>query len=839
MLSLRLLGGMTCEGSPAAVQISQQRKSIALLAVIAMAPNGGITREKLLGYFWPDAPEEKGKNALRQRLFSLRREIGVSDLILGTQELRLNPERIVVDVWAFRDACSRGDADEVARLYTGPFLDGAYFSELPELERWIEEVRSTLQQEARTAMRLAATRATEAADHARAATYWQLASVLDPASAEVLIELLRAQVRAGDTPAAVQRFRQYRALMQSEYDLPPDPRVVALVTSWQTVARENPLTASSIDAAEPVRPTEVADWSNTTLNPTPTPTRNWLRWLMFPAAALGALFFAQRGTPAAGDDDDTIRILVAAYDGDTLVAGSSSLAGVLQREVVRSLARESTAKILDARFVLSASQQQSGLAAAARELGARFVIKGTVELTSDTVVVKHEIMDGRSGALVAVLPSVRRARSERDSLVRDAANRLAGALAVLQDPLYTNSTGPQADPPRVDAYREYMTGIGLASLNDFPGATRYFLQAYSLDSTFAPAALWALEGNPPDEVRTRLTAALTARRRDLTPIDRARLDFRTAYDARHLGEAFVAAREMARLAPTSNHALHTLAFMALESRHFEEAADIMRTVNPEQVRSLHWASFFELGSTVLELSGDLSGALQFAQASTRLLPNPLTCSNVLQLHVAAGQVRRALQGVNRCVLLASRDTIRARLDVHHNLARALAVHGYQAEADSLSRQSVRIAEASASTQKLSRARLAEIYALGGQHSASVQLYAQQLDADPNALVPAQAALAAIAALYAGDSTRYRQFADIVYQSPRPRPRHLYTAHIAIAAGKPDSALAALARFERAGGLVVRQLHGEPRFRSLRHRPEWLALFSPISESTQTDRPPAP
>src|SRR5688572_13450594 len=139
MIHLRVLGGLSLANGLDARGAAGQRKSLVLLAVIACAPNGGITREKLLGYFWPENDEEQGKNALRQRLLSLRRDLGVEDLFIGTATLRLNPAVVNVDLWDMERAASSDDLERVAALYTGPFLDGVYLRGAPELSRWIEE----------------------------------------------------------------------------------------------------------------------------------------------------------------------------------------------------------------------------------------------------------------------------------------------------------------------------------------------------------------------------------------------------------------------------------------------------------------------------------------------------------------------------------------------------------------------------------------------------------------------------------------------------------------------------------------------------------------------------
>ena len=66
-----------------------QRKSLVLLAVIACAPNGGITREKLLGYFWPEEDRERARHFLSDALFRLRKSLGRDVLVLAGDDIRI------------------------------------------------------------------------------------------------------------------------------------------------------------------------------------------------------------------------------------------------------------------------------------------------------------------------------------------------------------------------------------------------------------------------------------------------------------------------------------------------------------------------------------------------------------------------------------------------------------------------------------------------------------------------------------------------------------------------------------------------------------------------------
>src|SRR5919197_3825732 len=63
MLRLRVLGNPSVEGSTGPVGgAAAQRKSLALLALLAPAGERGVSRDKLLAYLWPECEPEKASH---------------------------------------------------------------------------------------------------------------------------------------------------------------------------------------------------------------------------------------------------------------------------------------------------------------------------------------------------------------------------------------------------------------------------------------------------------------------------------------------------------------------------------------------------------------------------------------------------------------------------------------------------------------------------------------------------------------------------------------------------------------------------------------------------------
>ena len=165
MYRLETLGSLALTDGPAAA-VTTQRRRLALLALLAVAGERGLTRDKLVAYLWPDSPSDNARHALEQLLYELRRQLG-EPVFLGPDPLRLNPEIITSDVAQFGQAVASGAPAEAVELYRGPFLDGFYLSDAAEFERWAEEERSQLAGKYAWALEGLADAARDRSDYAR------------------------------------------------------------------------------------------------------------------------------------------------------------------------------------------------------------------------------------------------------------------------------------------------------------------------------------------------------------------------------------------------------------------------------------------------------------------------------------------------------------------------------------------------------------------------------------------------------------------------------------------------------------------------------------------------
>src|SRR5919112_1608821 len=121
MLRLRTLGTASIERDDVPIGgAATQRRRIALLALLAVAADLGVTRDKLVAYLWPER-DERARHLLNQTIYALRRELAGDELFLGTDPVRLNPQAITSDIGELSAAIAAGEHEKAAELYTGPF----------------------------------------------------------------------------------------------------------------------------------------------------------------------------------------------------------------------------------------------------------------------------------------------------------------------------------------------------------------------------------------------------------------------------------------------------------------------------------------------------------------------------------------------------------------------------------------------------------------------------------------------------------------------------------------------------------------------------------------------
>jgi len=214
------IGGITATGA------TTGRHRLALLALLAVARDRGMSRDKVQAYLWPESDTERARHGLNQMVYFQRRHLDTENLFLGKKTLRLNRAVISTDVGDFEDALDAGDYEAAVGFYKGSFLDGFFMREAPGFERWVDEQRRRLAERCAQAFGLLAA---AAATQQEAVEWWRRAAELNPYHTDTVLRLAHAWVAIGDRAAAVRCAEQHANLLRTELGLPPDPKVVRMI----------------------------------------------------------------------------------------------------------------------------------------------------------------------------------------------------------------------------------------------------------------------------------------------------------------------------------------------------------------------------------------------------------------------------------------------------------------------------------------------------------------------------------------------------------------------------------------------------------------------------------
>jgi DNA-binding SARP family transcriptional activator len=510
---------VTADQRPLSGAAGQPRR-LAVLALLAVAGDRGVSRGDFLSLLWPDNDEERGRHALNQALHALRRDLGSDDLFLGQKDIRLNPDLITSDYAEFQGALRNDSPERAVECYGGPFLQGFTVSGADTFERWTEERRDALRHEYAEALEAAAQRALGRQDQRGATGYLKKRAALDPMNARVAVKLMEALAAQGDVAAALQHARVYETLVQQELELPPDPEVTGFAERLRTRAQTPTAPPRIVTASrEPVpalsspRPPDavVPDFRATTgwANPLrarlpdlrsvihPRPGTGWHRWavpgaiaLLAVAAvslALGVARHSRPPAPVAGGGPVVAIGRIVDYSKGEASGLGQPLADMLATNLGRASGFRvvSSARMLELIRQLAASGDTVGVVtSAAREAGARELVDGSVytlapgrfrldlqrvDLTSGAVIRAYKVEGSDLFALVD---------SGTAELVRDLGGRVPeGSLAEA-------STGSLA------AYQAYEEGLRRFYGGDNESAERLFRQALEADPEFAQAAYY-------------------------------------------------------------------------------------------------------------------------------------------------------------------------------------------------------------------------------------------------------------------------------------------------------------------------------------------------------------
>ena len=820
-LQLKVLGGvaLTRDGRPV-VGGASQRRSLALLAVLAAHEERGVSREKLAALLWPESDQEDARNSLKQVVYILRHELG-PETVLGSRELQLDLGVVSCDRVVFERLLARGELEPAIEVYTGPFLDGFHLAgDSEEFERWADDERDRLARRYWDTLEALAAEATSRGDHAGALRWWRRLAAIDPFDGRRARGIVASLFALGDLPSALRHAETYRALLAGELGLAPDGELERLIAGIRAAPRI-PI------AADPASvPPEPPAPSLTPLPTAPVAPRSRRRpgWIGLAATLVvivtGTAIWRSisHRTPPPMDPRRVALIAAVPAGGTAATASRSQL-------VVETIARRLTAAEVATPVVLSLASGADARDAAVRA-GAGVVVTvagfgdrgDVIDATLTDVRSGEQLWGTRSGPLASG------SAGATDSL----AERIATVVATRLDPKLAHWIAHASGPTSLESYQEFRRGLDLYTDMQHGAAASHFLAA-ARDTGFTMAtvlAAWAsyYAGQP----GTADSLARSLQPRLLPPLDRAMVDHQLMVFKGDLAGEYSAAVAIAAAAPQSEWG-YFLAESAVRVGRAREAILVLEQAGPDLGWLGSYPVYWMLLGRALHFAGEHERELSAMEEARRRFPtNRIIAQVLLKALAALGRVAEVEAEVNRAFTMKQKGNWTDNQPMDQAIAE-LSAHGYPDAAKRLAERTVDwIGQQPPDEQRALASPLLDFLLAAGQPREALRLAARLVAQGPEDL-EVDTFLARVSAEQGDRVTARRIDAELARVSDPGHQSDVLMSRAAIAAslGEREAAVSLIQDACRAGYGWRSVLHQLPEFAPLRGYPPFDALARPV------------
>ncbi len=612
-------------GDGAARGAAAQRRRLAVLAVLAVAGERGVSRDRLLALFWPETDEESARGALKQAVYALRRDLGFEDVIVGVTDLRLNPAVISVDLWEFERAVTEGRGADAVAVYGGPFLDGVHVSESVEFDQWASRERGRLAGAFQSVLEAQGRAASQAGDPVGAARYWRQLAALRPLDARIVLDAARAMAAVGDRAGALDLLRTHEDITRTELGIDVDSAVAGAMVELRKARNSGPTEAMPVGALDPSMPEAASDSAPTAGRAS---TRSRLGRSVIIGGSLAAVVLAPLlvGSFAGhrrARKSIRVAVLPFLYRGDTAYAYlGPGMVSVLSS----TLDGAGPMRTVDARIVFAASagpREVESAERSAQRMGADVTIAGEIVEAGGRLRLSATMTDHRSGRSQDA--SAEGAPRDFLVLVDRVAADLAADLGVGADAQLVHTAA--ATTTSYTALRAYLQGESAMRVGRYSEAVSHFRRAVEEDSLFAIA--WY------------------------------RLSIAGDWAADRQEDALAHTERLAARLPAREAAL-LRAYVAWASGNAADALDLARTVVDHYPNDV--SAWYLLGEVIFHSGADFGVPLREARAPFEHVLSLDSSNADAMVHlarIAAREGRRAeaVRLTDRAISLASPDLV--------------------------------------------------------------------------------------------------------------------------------------------------------------------------------------
>jgi len=367
-----------------------------------------------------------------------------------------------------------------------------------------------------------------------------------------------------------------------------DPAVRAFATVVMQCLEKQP-SARPASAAAVLTAMDDVTRSGSTVAPTHSRSRVVAVAVVVVALVAGGATYLGTRAPAAAPTLAPKRVVIASFENKSGDASLDPLGAMAADWIARGLVGTGivdvggTSADLASRGVASrAAPGESPLQTLARDANAGIVISGAYYRQGDSVLFQADFTDANAKSLVQTVGPISALATAPLLGVERLRQRVIAGLAPMVDSMLTSQASLIAQPPTIEAYREFLQGEALYYTNE-QEAAQHFLRAAAQDTTYVLPLLRALIvlNNNGDFVRTdSIKRVLGLRRGQLTPFEQAYFDY-ASNDCTTDAECLRATGTMTRLTPNSQFTAYLHAIVLRWANQPGATDSILRQLDPK------------------------------------------------------------------------------------------------------------------------------------------------------------------------------------------------------------------------------------------------------------------
>jgi tetratricopeptide (TPR) repeat protein len=560
------------------------------------------------------------------------------------------------------------------------------------------------------------------------------------------------------------------------------------------------------------------------------------RKLLVPALAVVAVIAAAIiFWPKKASNLDPKLVAVAVFENKTGDAKLDYIGSMAAERIMQGLEQVglfSVAPKPSADALADGSKGKDSISALAGLTKAGKIVHGDYYLQGEMIQFHARVEDVAAKKNILKLEPVSGPVSDPAAALEPLRLKLMGGLAGIFDPVLRDWLSLMKEPPKYEAYREYIEGYEAFARSDFTRAVEHFLQAAERDPSLKVALIYACVAltNQGQYARAETLAQEVAKSRaDLSTGERFFLDMVQAWYRGDSEAALRSARQVVAYHRTWDW-VYQNANEAVFNNYPQEAVDLLRELNPFAEGFKNWSgNYWSVLTSAYHLMGNHEQELKEARRGHKQFPEDVEVLAYQAWPLGALGRTKELQKLFEESAALRPASGYSPGDIMMIAGRELRAHGYKEDAVRVMSQALQWFERRPDHEKASAenrtARAWTLYALG-RWAESIKLF-EGLHSDAPDSIEYFGALGVLA-VRSGNREEALKISQHLEEGPWPYPfgkPTYWRARIAALFGDKEGALDLIRRAIKEGR-SYEYFHACADFESLADYPPFIQLMKP-------------